>query len=575
MKKRIIGGIAAIAAFSLVLTGCSRADEDPGNTSGSGGGDAIEIGANDINAQEYDAVGEGGTLRLGINAYPANFNSFTADGNEVNTSNIMEAIYPSLYTYTADGQIIENDLYTERLELTSEDPMTFEVELKEGLTWSDGTPIDWTSVKNGVEAMNEPDFNVATREGFELVESVEQGDNEQTAVVTLKKGEIYADWQGLAQVMPDALVESADMFNEGWVEEPLVTAGPYKIEKADLANKVVTMVPDENWAGDRTARLDRISWTTYEDPQASATAFQDGQLDAIDAGVQAVYTVVAPQVESGDAELRSAAGPDWTHFTLNGGEGQILADQNLRQAFMYAIDRKSIFQALNGTMPYPDGMADELLGNHMLVQNQNGYEDHAGDYGTADVEKAKELIEESGWTMADDGYYEKDGERLTVRYVYNAGSQTNGTVAPIATENLKAAGIELKIEQVPPTDLFSKYVIPGDYDVTLFGWAGNPFVTSGVSIWRSDGEQNFSQVGTPELDEVLNQLNATTDPDKQVELLNQADEMAWEVAGNLPLFQAYDFIVTDPDLANYGAPGFESITDWTKVGFVEGADNLG
>ncbi|WP_282827695.1 ABC transporter family substrate-binding protein [Gulosibacter sediminis] len=573
MKKRMIGGLAALAAFSLVLSGCARADEDPNSTS-DGGTEPLDITANEINPKDYDELGEGGTLRLGNNAYPANFNTASNDGNEVNTVAIMNAVYPNLYTYTADGQIVANDLYTESLELTNESPMTIEVQLKEGITWSDGTPLDWTSVKNSADAMVNPDFDVASREGWELIDSVEQGDNEYTAVITLKEGEIYADWQGLVSAMPDALVESADMFNSGWVEKPLVTAGPYKIDKADGANKVVTLVPDENWNGDRKARLDRISFTTYEDPQASATAFQDGQLDMVDAGTQAVYTVVSPQVESGDYDLRSAAGPDWTHFTLNGSEGNILADQNLRQAFNYAIDRKSIFQALNGTMPYPDGMADDLLGNHMLVQNQSGYENNAGDYGTADVEKAKELIEASGWEMGDDGYYAKDGETLTVRYVYNAGSQTNGTVAPIATENLKEAGIELKIEQVPPTDLFSKYVIPGDYDVTLFGWAGNPFVTSSVSIWKSDGEQNFSGVGNDELDSTLDELNATTDPDQQITLLNEADQQLWEVAGNLPLFQAYDFFVTDPDLANLGAPGFASIPDWTMVGFVEGADNL-
>lgn len=573
MKKRLIGGLAALAAFSLVLSGCARADEAPNSTS-AGGGDHLDISSNSINPKNYDELGEGGTLRLGNNAYPANFNTFSNDGNEVNTVRIMDAVYPSLFTYTADGQIIANDLYTESLELTNESPMEITVQLKDGITWSDGTPLDWTSVKNGVDAMNNPDFQVPSREGFELVDAVEQGDNDHTAVIKLKEGEVYADWQGLAVAMPDALVESADMFNSGWVDEPLVTAGPYKIEKADLANKVVTLVPDENWSGDRTARLDRISWTTYEDPQASATAFQDGQLDMVDAGTQAVYTVVAPQVESGDFELRSAAGPDWTHFTLNGGEGNILADQNLRQAFMYAIDRKSIFQALNGTMPYPDGMADDLLGNHLLVQNQNGYENNAGEYGTANVDKAKELIEASGWTMGDDGYYAKDGERLTIRYVYNAGSQTNGTVAPIATENLKAVGIELQIDQVPPTDLFSKYVIPGDYDITLFGWAGNPFVTSSVAIWKSDGEQNFSNVGSPELDDKLDELNRTTDPDEQISIINDADKLVWDVAGNLPLFQAYDFMVADPDLANLGAPGFQSIVDWTMVGFVDGADNL-
>lgn len=572
MKKRILTGVAAAAALALALTGCARADEDPNNTQA--GGDHIAADQNEMNAQPEENLGEGGTLRLYNNAFPANFNTATADGNEKNTKDIMDAVYPGLYKYTADGQVIPNELYAKRIEQTNESPQTIEIELVEGHKWSDGTPIDWKSIKNTFDAMVNEEFNVASREGFDRVEKVEKGDNDYTAVVTFKEGEVYADWIGLAGVMPDQLVESAKEFNEGWVNGPKVTAGPYTIDKIDSANKSVTLKPDENWTGERKAKLDRISFQTIEDPAAAATSFNGGQLDVIDASNLAIYSVVEPETGEGtDFEIRKAAGPSWTHFTLNGKEGYILEDQNLRQAFAYAIDRKSIFQAVNGTLPYPSGMADDLLGNHMLVQNQGGYENYAGEYGTANVEKAKELIEKSGWTMGNDGYYQKDGKTLEIRYVYNAGSTTNGTIAPIATENLKAAGIKLKVEQVPPTDLFSKYVIPGDYDMTLFGWNGNPFVTSSVSIWRTDGEQNFSSVGTEEIDGLLDELQRTTDLDKQTELLNQIDEKLWPVMGNLPLYQSYDFIVTPKDLANYGARGFESV-DWTLVGYVKDSPKL-
>ena len=576
MNKRLATGIAVVAAFALALTGCARADDAP---TGSAPGETGEIGhidatANMMNTVDYDGVGERGTLRLYNNSFPANFNTSHSDGNETNTVAIMESVYSTLFAYTADGEVIPNDLYAQRIEKTSDEPLTFEIELVHGLEWSDGTPIDFKSIKNNFDAMVNEEFQVPSREGYNRVESVEQGSNEYTAVVTFKAGEVYADWIGLAAVMPDALVESADAFNTSWVNGPTVTGGPFKIGTIDAANKLVTLVRDDNFKGERKAKLDQISWQTIEDPSAAATAFNDGQLDVIDASNQAIYSVVVDKSGEGtDFELRSAAGPNWTHLTLNGKPGNILEDQNLRQAFTLAIDRKSIFQALNGTMPYPTGMADDLLGNHMLVQNQNGYVNNAGNYGSKDVEAAKELIEASGWTLNGE-YYEKDGKTLEIRYVYNAGSTTNGTVAPIVTENLKDVGIKLVIEQVPPTDLFSKYVIPGDYDMTLFGWAGNPFVTSSVSIWRTEGEQNFSGVGTPETDALLDELQSTTDVDKQIELLNQIDELLWPVAGNLPLFQAYDFIVAHNDLANYGAPGFQSV-DWTTVGYVNGSPKLG
>lgn len=583
MNKRILGGLAAVAALSLALVGCARADAPQNNTNGgdtssstgaSTGASQLDITANAINPKGYDELGQGGTLRLGINAYPANWNTFTNDGNERNTINMSYAFYPSLLYYTASGDIQPNPNYTKSLELTSQDPQTIDVKLVPGLTWSDGTPLDWKSIKNTVDAANNQDFDVPSREGFDKVDSVKQGADQYEAIITLKPGEVYADWQGLVGATPDALVASADMFNKGWEAKPLVTAGPYKIDSLDPTLKIVTLVPDPNWKGEHKALLDKIIFTTYEDSSAETTAFKDGQLDVIEAANSQVWSSVKSDVDSGKYELREAAGPNWTHITLNGQDGAILSDQNLRQAFLYAVDRKTIFKALNGTMPYPAGTEDHLLGNHMLVSNQEGYVDNHGDYGTADVEKAKALIEKSGWTMGSDGYYTKDGKTLEIRYVYNEGSKVNGTVAPIVTENLKAVGIKLNVQTVPPTDLFAKYVNVGDYDITLFGWGGNPFLSSGSAIWKSDGEQNFSFVGSPELDKIIAEQQQTLDRKKSTDLLNQADKLEWDVAANLPLYQEYNFYVSDPDLANYGAPGFESIIDWTKVGFVKGADNL-
>lgn len=577
MNKRIVSGVALVAAFGLVLSGCARADEAGGGGVAEDGGQVEHLNAaeNQMNYVDEDGLGHGGTLRLYNNAYPANFNFNTVEGYEKNTNEIMEAVWPQLYAYTADGQVIPNDLYTQRIEQVGEEPFAYEIELVEGLTWSDGTPLDWTSVKNNMEAYQNEEFNVVSRDGYDRIEEVTQGDNEQTAVITFKEGEVYADWIGLSGVMPDALVESAEEFNTGWVDGPKVTAGPYTIENADRANQVVTLVPDENWTGARDAKLDRLSFQTIEDPSAAATAFNNGQLDVIDASAEAIYSVVIDTVDNGDEfEIRTAAGPDWSHFTLNGGEGNVLSDPNLREAFFYAINRADIFMALNGTMPYPEGIENDLLGNHMLMSNQDGYESHAGEYGTGDADRAKELIEEAGWELGDDGFYQKDGEVLEIRYVYNAGSAVNGTIAPIATENLQAAGIKLTVEQVPPTDLFSQYVIPGDYDITMFGWSGNPFVTSSVNTWLSDGEQNFTNIGSEELDDLLNQLTNEADVDKQTDLMNQIDEALWGLHSNLPLYQSYDFIATPVDLANYGAPGFANIIDWSMVGYVDGSPHL-
>lgn len=575
VTRRSILGATALTVSMTALAACSQ---DPG-TGGSGGasdgggeGEQIASDQNDINPKEREEIGEGGVLRLANNAFPANWNTFHSDGNERNTTDMMDTMYPVLYQYSAAGEVTPNPHYAKRIELTSEDPQVMEIELNEGMTWSDGTPIDYKSIENVFKVMDgsQEEYAIASSEGYNKVEKIEQGDSDLIAVVTFK--EKYADWIGLAAVMPDSLAESAEAFNTGWQAEPLVTAGPFKISKIDAANKTVLVEPDENWWGDKPF-LEQVLFTTIEDPAATATSFQNGQLDVIETTVPATYSVVEPLIGNG-AVLRQAAGPNWTHITLNGAEGRPLADQAVRQAMFRAINREDVFLSVNATMPYPENT--EPLNNHLLMTNQEGYQDNAGDLGSYDPEAAKKLLEDAGYTLEGEGeslVASKDGTPIEITYVYNDGSKTNEAVVPVVQEQLKAVGITMKVQKVPPTDLFSKYVIPGEFDLTLFGWVGNPFLSSGDSIWKSEGEQNFGKIGDPDTDKLIDQAAVETDHAARLELINQIDANLWELAGTIPLWQSYDFFVQNEDLANYGAWGFQS-KDWTKIGYVTGSAKL-
>lgn len=566
LRQKVTHGIAAVAIASLALAGCSQAPEDDGK----GGDDKkLDASTNEINPKDRSEVGDGGNLRLYNNAFPANWNTLDLDGYEVNTNDMMDMVYPVLYSYTAEGEVVPNKNYTKRLDVVSEDPLVVEIELNDGMKWSDGAPIDYKSIENVFKTMDgsKEDYNVVSSEGYDKVKKIEKGDNDLTARVTFK--EPYADWKGLAGVAPDSLVKSADAFNESWVDEPKVTAGPYKIKKIDSKNKTVQMVPDDSWWGDK-APLDSVLITTIEDPSAAASSFQNGQLDAMETSVPAQYSVVKPMIDNG-AELRRASAPDWSHITLNGEKGGPLADETLRQAVFKTLDREEIFLSVNSTMPYPKDV--EQLNNRMLMTNQNGYKDTAGDRADADAAGGKKMLEEAGYKYDDSGKATKDGKPVTLDYVYNDGSKTNEAVLPVVQENLKEIGVTVKEHKVPPTDLFAKYIDPGEYDMTLFGYSGNPFLSSGDAIWKTKGGQNFSNLGDKEVDKLLNKASTSTDEDERTDLLNQADDKLWDVAGVVPLWQSYDFYVVNPDLANYGAFGFES-PDWTKIGYVKGSDKL-
>lgn len=567
LKRRTLFGVAATAVGGLAIAGCTKAPGDSSTSANTAG--TIAANQNDINAKDRSELGEGGTLRLTNNAYPANWNTFHSDGNEVNTNVITDTIYPRLIRSDAAGVVTANPEYTKRLEMKTASPLVIEIELKEGLKWSDGTAIDYKSIENVFKTMNgtKTDYGVASSEGYNKVEKIEKGANDYTAVVTFK--EPYADWMGLAAVMPDSLAASADAFNKGWIDKPAVTAGPFKIDSLDAANKTVVVVPDEKWTGTKPL-LKKVLWTTIEDPSAVATSYKNGQLDAIETSVPATYTVVKDMVGKG-SELRKAAGPNWTHLTLNGAKGRPMEDAKVRQAVFRAINRSDVFLSVNSTMPYPKDMVQ--LNNRVLMTNQEGYKDTSGDYGKYDIEAAKKLLTDAGFTF-ENGKAMKGGKALEITYVYNDGSKTNEAVVPVVKESLAKAGITLNVQKVPPTDLFSKYVIPGQYDITLFGWAGTPFLSSGDAIWKQKGEQNFSgHIGSDEIDKLVGQAAVETDHAKRLDLENQIDTLLWPVAGTLPLWQSYSFFVQDKDLANYGARGFADLV-WTNVGYVKGSAKL-
>ena len=157
VTRRSILGATALTVSMTALAACSQ---DPG-TGGSGGasdgggeGEQIASDQNDINPKEREEIGEGGVLRLANNAFPANWNPFHSDGNAANTSDMMDTMYPVLYQYSAAGEVTPNPHYAKRIELTSEDPQVMEIELNEGMTWSDGTPIDYKSIENVFKVMD-------------------------------------------------------------------------------------------------------------------------------------------------------------------------------------------------------------------------------------------------------------------------------------------------------------------------------------------------------------------------------------------------------------------------------------
>ncbi|PSK53361.1 putative monoacyl phosphatidylinositol tetramannoside-binding protein LpqW [Streptomyces sp. 111WW2] len=162
----------------------------------------------------------------------------------------------------------------------------------------------------------------------------------------------------------------------------------------------------------------------------------------------------------------------------------------------------------------------------------------------------------------------KDGKELTLRFVLPSGpgSSTLRTVADRITDMLKEIGIGTRITKVPDESYFKDHIAAGEYDLALYSWPASAFpATDARPIYAkpvpaADGSlnvaQNYTRVGTDQVDQLFDRALATLDQKESRDLLRKADSRIWAAAGSVPLYQRPQLTAARKNLANAGAFGF-------------------
>jgi peptide/nickel transport system substrate-binding protein len=433
-------------------------------------------------------------------------------------------------------------------------------EINPQAVWSDGTPITWEDFYWQWQANNgeNPAYQISSSNGYSDIQNVERGANDREVIVTFAVR--YADWQAIYNpIYPASTNRDPQIFNEGWRQQPRVTAGPFAFESVNQTAKTITLVRSETWWGDR-AKLDRIVYRALE-ATAQIDALANGEIDMLDIGPDVNKFVRAKEIAGTD--IRFAGGPNFRHFTIN-GTGPILRDLKVRQALAMAIDRAAITRAMLG----PLGIETVPLGNHLFMRNHKGYKDNSGEVGTYDPARAAQLLDEAGWTL-DGNVRKKDGRVLEINCVIPTAVATSRQESELLQNMLAQVGVRLTINTVPSPDFFEKYIRPGQFDFTVFSWIGTPFpISSTRSIYVKptvgpDGvlatQQNYSRIGSDEIDRLYAEATQELDRQNAIDLANRIDALIWQEVHSLTLYQRPEMWVVKNGLANLGAFGFAEI----------------
>ncbi len=491
----------------------------------------------------------GGSITFGADQEPTGFNQLTSKDSGTSVVNVMQGVLPAVYKAHPDFTVQLDENLMVSAELTKEDPQTITYKIKPEAKWSDGVDISAKDFELLWKAQNGTNkkFDVATNTGYEDIESVTGADNDKTVTVVFKNK--FADWKSLFGALLPAHylatlpggIEAA--WNTGLDKGFPLSGGPFKIGTYKPTDSL-TLVRNDAYFGPK-ANLDSVVFRFLPESTTQPDALKNGevqliypqpQLDLV-ASVKAVPGVVS----------ETNFGLTFEHIDFN-FKTPGLEDPAVRKAIALGLDVDSM---LKRTVAQFSDKA-EPLGNRIYVNSQKEYVDNAGDYGKAKVEDATKALEAAGYAKGADGIYAKGGKKLSFRFSTTSGNALRETQGELFKTQMKAIGIDIKIDNSVSKVLFGERLPKGNYDIADFAWVATPFATSNKSIYSTDQGQNYGKYSNPAVDKAFIEANLILDDQKRADAFNAIDKQLWDDMVTIPLYQKPTFIAYSDKYVNIG-----------------------
>lgn len=462
----------------------------------------------------------GGTLTVGLASDTAIIDP-SITGNSI-TALITRNLVDSLVGQAEDNRF--TPWLAERWEING-DNTVYTFHLRQGVSFSDGTPLDAAAVKFNFERILDP--KTTSSYAKSLLGPVDAIAAPDAATVVISYRQPFAPLlQGLS--LPYLGIQSPTYLrNAKSTTNTVIGSGPFLLESFTKGSgSRLTRRADYNWgpgyaAHQGPAHLDAISFRYLPEASVRLGALSSGQAQAIDEVPPANFRSV-----KADARLqvvtRENPGVNRALF-LNTTRGPF-ADARVRQAFQSAVDAPSAVKAAFFGSLKP---ADNILGPSTLYYDAK----IAASWGL-DPQKAARLLDEAGWTRKDaEGIRSKDGERLTVRFVYDAAAwgASDLTLAQAVQFSVKKAGFDLQLDPVDAGG-YTARTGANDYDIaSLFYVRAEPDILRTVfhSAYTPPNGANIARVKS--LDEALTKAIGASDEQRrqlygqvQAEIIGQA-----------------------------------------------------
>lgn len=465
-------------------------------------------------------------------------------------------LYPPSAGFYPNGGIVNN--ITDRL--LYQDPKTLELEpwiatalpkvnadateytftLRDGVTYSDGTPLDAENVVKNFDLYGKGD----TDRALTVSEAINNYDHGEAVDDHTVKFFFSAPAPGFAQatstinsglVSNETLDRTGEEFGPGNAED-VIGSGPFVVAKEKVGTEIDLAVrKDYDWAPesadhDGRAHLDGIDIVLAGEDSVRVGTVTSGQAD------------VARQIPAPDEKQFDASGLSIVAAPTNGVNNGLsfrfrtpeLSDVAVRKAIIAGIDREDILSKL-----FTDNYT---LATGALAKTAAGYVD-TSEYYEYDPAKAKDLLDDAGWKENGEGVREKDGVTLSLTFNEALPQPRSKEVVTLIQEQVKEIGVQVELfsgDQAAQTEaaldpdtiqVYHSMVGRADFDVLKSQY----FSKNRNTLLNLDTADE--SIGDEQLDDDLNAIASEPTTEERAAASKKAQERLAEQAYILPIFE--------------------------------------
>ena len=496
----------------------------------------------------------GGVIRSTLRSEPRTFNR------------LLDQNFPvDLYAIVTGSKLIRVNRATGEIEpalaekwSASADNLTYTLTLRDGLTWSDGTPFTSADVLFSLQAIFDPNVKSvlasSLRVGGQPLKVV--APDPKTVVVSLPStfGPGIAILDNL-HLIPRHKVEAAlkgGTFAQALaVTTPpgeLAVLGPFMLRSYVPGQRMIFDRNPRYWkkdaAGIQLPYADQLVLEVVPDQNAELVRLQSGQIDMMQQQIRpedvATLRPLADQGKVRILELGVGTDPDFLAFNLRSHywdkdpRRDWIQRKEFRKAISHAVDR----EAYANTVYLGSGVP---IWGPISPGNREWFSPNIQRYGFS-TERAKEVLAGLGLTNRDQDEWLEDANNTEARFTMLTfrGFSSLERGAAVVRDSLRAVGVAVDVVTLEQGAAIQR-MLKGEYDAMFFYFsATNLDPSMNLDFWLSSGSAHVWNIGQAkpatdwekEIDDLMLQVTSNSDAAERRRLFDQVQKI---FAENLPL----------------------------------------